>query len=123
MAANRKRLWSMAHTEVQVTLDSLPGPLRERARRIPVTFEMFPGAGLESDGVEPDVLGLFVGPEMAEEGHVPMPPQIILFLGNLWDEAEGDSAAFREEVRTTLLHELGHYLGYDEEQLAERGFE
>ncbi len=69
---------------------------------------------LQADGIEPDTLGLFTGPEFADEGNVPLPPQIILFLENLWDFAEGDEAIFREEVRTTFLHELGHYLGLDE---------
>ena len=52
-----------------------------------------------------------------------MPPQIILFLENLWDFAEGDESVFREEVATTLLHELGHYLGLDEDELTDRGLE
>ena len=52
-----------------------------------------------------------------------MPAQIILFLGNLWEFAGQEEAAFRQEVRTTLLHELGHYLGLDEDDLMERGLE
>jgi predicted Zn-dependent protease with MMP-like domain len=52
-----------------------------------------------------------------------MPPQIILFLENIWDVAETDEKLFRDEVRTTFLHELGHYLGLDEDDLTERGLE
>jgi predicted Zn-dependent protease with MMP-like domain len=52
-----------------------------------------------------------------------MPPQIILFLDNLWDFADRDEGVFRQEVRTTLLHELGHYLGLDEDDLTERGLD
>jgi predicted Zn-dependent protease with MMP-like domain len=44
-------------------------------------------------------------------------------LENLRDFAEGDEVIFREEVRTTFLHELGHYLGLDEDELTERGLE
>ena len=36
--------------------------------------------------------------------------------------AEGDLATFRAEVRTTLLHEIGHVLGWDEQDLEERGW-
>ena len=75
------------------------------------------------DGQEGDLLGLFIGPELAHEGDEPMPPQIILFLENLWDEAEGNERTFRKEVRITYLHELGHYLGLDEDDLFERGLE
>jgi predicted Zn-dependent protease with MMP-like domain len=35
----------------------------------------------------------------------------------------GDEGYFRDEVRTTFLHELGHYLGLDEDELAVRGLE
>jgi len=121
--ANWKKLQALASAEVKVTLAALPKPLRERAEKLPVTFERQPNAGLQADGIEADTLGLFTGPEFADEGNVPMPPQIILFLENLWDFAEGDEEIFREEVRTTFLHELGHYLGLDEDELTERGLE
>ncbi len=54
---------------------------------------------------------------------MPLPPQIILFLENLWDLAEADQEIFRDEVHTTYLHELGHYLGLDEDDLFDRGLE
>ena len=54
---------------------------------------------------------------------LPMPPQIILFLENLWDFAEADEEVSGEEVHTTYLHELGHYLGLDEDDLFDRGLE
>ena len=117
------QLVKVAEEEIEATLSSLPAPLRERARQLPVTLERLPNAGLQADGIEPDTLGLFVGPDFAEEGHVPMPPQIILFLENLYDFAEGDEEILREEIDTTLLHELGHYLGLDEDDLTDRGLE
>ncbi len=123
MDANWKKLRELALAEVEATLVALPKPLRERAEKLPVTFERQPNAGLQADGIEADTLGLFTGPEFADEGNVPMPPQIILFLENLWDFAEVDEEIFREEVRTTFLHELGHYLGLDEDELTERGLE
>ena len=121
--ANWKKLQALASAEVKVTLAALPKPLRERAEQLPLTFECQPDAGLQADGIEPDTLGLFTGPEFADEGNVPMPPQIILFLENLWDFAEGDEEGFRDEVHTTFLHELGHYLGLNEEELTDRGLE
>ena len=118
-----KILCALASEEVEATLTALPKPLRERAKNLPVTFERIPNAGLQADGIEPDTLGLFTGPEFADEENVPMPPQIILFLENLWDLAGGKEKIFCEEVQTTLLHELGHYLGLDEDELTERGLE
>jgi len=118
-----KKLCVLASAEVEKTLLALPKPLRERAEKLPVTLERQPNAGLQADGIEPDTLGLFTGPEFADEENVPMPPQIILFLENIWDVAETNEKHFREEVRTTFLHELGHYLGLDEDELTERGLE
>jgi predicted Zn-dependent protease with MMP-like domain len=120
---NWEKLCMMASKEVEATVAALPKPLRERAEKLPVTFERQPNVGLQADGIEPDTLGLFTGPEFADEGKVPLPPQIILFLENLWDFAEGNEGIFCEEVRTTFLHELGHYLGLDEGELTERGLE
>ncbi|MGH7993938.1 MAG: metallopeptidase family protein [Limisphaerales bacterium] len=123
MISDWKKLCAIASAEVEETLAALPKPLRERATQLPVTFEGVPNAGLQADGIEPDTLGLFTGAEFAEEGNVLMPPQIILFLENLWNLADGEEKVFREEVQTTFLHELGHYLGLDEDELTERGLE
>ena len=118
-------LLTIAQSEVKATLASLPPPVRERARPLPVTYETVPNAAILADGYEPDLLGLFVGSALDEETHSlsPLPPQIILFLENLWDFAENDEEIFREEVRVTYLHELGHYLGLDEDDLFDRGLE
>jgi predicted Zn-dependent protease with MMP-like domain len=123
VGTNWKKMQALALAEVEATLEALPKPLRERAEKLPVTFERQPNAGLQADGIEPDTLGLFTGPEFSDEGNVPMPPQIILFLENLWDFSEGEEEIFREEVHTTFLHELGHYLGLGEDELTERGLE
>ncbi len=123
MRTDWNRLRRLALAEVEATNTALPKPLRERAEQLPVTLERIPNAGLQEDGIEPDTLGLFTGAEFADDGNVPMPPQIILFLENLWDFAEGDSERFREEVRITFLHELGHYLGLGEDELTDRGLD
>lgn len=123
MAALWNKLQSLALDEVEATLLALPEPLREEARQLPVTLERAPNADLQGDGIEADTLGLFVGPDFASESHVPMPPQIILFLENIWDMAEQDEDWFCDEVGTTYLHELGHYLGLDEDELMKRGLE
>jgi predicted Zn-dependent protease with MMP-like domain len=117
------KLCEMATLEVETTLLALPEPLRERAEKLPITFERAPNAELQADGIEADTLGLFCGAEFVEEEHIPSPPQIILFLENLSDFAGNDENVFRTEIRTTFLHELGHYLGLDEADLTARGLE
>ena len=123
MSFNWEKLREVAANEIEATLEELPKPLRERAAKLPVTFELRPNADLQTDGIEPDTLGLFTGAEFVDEETAPMPPQIILFLENLWEFAEGDEEIFCDEVRTTFLHELGHYLGLDENDLTRRGLE
>lgn len=123
MTDSWERLRALALDEVEAILQALPEPLKERARAVSVTLERVPNAGLQEDGIAPDTLGLFVGPDFANQGSVPMPPQIILFLDNIWAQAEADEEGFLDEVHTTYLHELGHYLGLDEDDLMERGLE
>ena len=111
----------MAQAEVVQTIAELPEDLRGRAEALPVTYEHVPNRALMDDGIEPDTLGLFVGGDFVHEHDVPMPAQIILFIDNLWDMVEGDEEIYRDEVRITYIHELGHYLGLDEDELDERG--
>lgn len=70
---------------------------------------------------EPELLGLFTGSsrdELPADGA--LSPCI-----HLWRRAHEHACAsrkeFRQELRTTLFHELGHYLGLDEDEVAERG--
>jgi predicted Zn-dependent protease with MMP-like domain len=119
------RLVVMAQEVVAKVHRRMPPEVREAAA-VPVCYEPQPSPALLADGCEPDILGLFVGHEHGDElqgDDLPLPPQILLFLENLWDYAEGDEAVFRDEVRLTYLHELGHYLGWDEDEIAARGLE
>jgi len=121
-----ERLESLARRVIRVTLHRLPDRIKTAARACRVETAWIDecleaGEKLPSD----DLLGLFEGaslgdpvPESAEQL-----PYIRLFLDNLWDYAEGDLMRFREEVRITLLHELGHYLGLDEDQVSHLGLE
>ena len=123
MSQRTKRLLAVAQAEVEATLASLPAAVRRQAAPLPVSYEARPLAGLLKEGYDVDPLGLFVGSSLAEADDSQLPPQIILFLENLWEFAAEDEKVFREEVRTTYLHELGHYLGLDEIDLEERGLE
>ena len=123
---NLVALERMAKTEVAALRLELPREMARRAAEVPVVMLARPTkAMVRDDGIDPDLLGLFVGPNCAEgvESGDPLPPEILLFLENLWDYAEGDEEVFREEVRVTYYHELGHYLGLEEGDLEDRGLE
>ncbi|HEX9785948.1 MAG TPA: metallopeptidase family protein [Opitutaceae bacterium] len=119
-----KKLSTIAGQETTETVKGLPVALRERAEALPVVFEPWLSEALVDTGLDPDLLGLFVGDaHNISEPLDPMPPQIFLFLESIWEYVEGDERAFREEVRVTFLHELGHFLGFDEGDLETRGLD
>lgn len=124
-------LCRQAEAEVDRVRAQLPRDIAELSSGVPVVCVRRPTRAMLDEGIEEDLLGLFVGPSMAERNEEldgggafdPLPAEILLFVENLWDYAEGDRSAFLEEVRVTYLHELGHYLGLDESDLSSRGLE
>ncbi len=117
-----KRLQVAARQEVEATLRALPAPVQKAAGTIPVVLEARPTPQQLGKDLPPDLLGLFVGEAFPDTyaGGQDLPAQILLFLENIWEYAGHDSETYREEIRRTLLHELGHYLGLDESALADR---
>jgi len=115
----------MAADIVTATQRKLPAELRSLARNLPVHYQALPSDDVLADGFPEDILGLFSGPSHGAEADPanPTPPQIVLYVENLWDFAENDLRAFREETRITYLHELGHYFGWDEDELTARGLD
>ena len=122
MHLERRKLRRIAETEVDRLRADLPREIRALAERVPVHLPALPDAETARE-LGDDLLGLFSGETHAENGAtlMPTPPQIHLYLGNLWSEAEENTDRFREEVRVTYLHELGHYLGWDEDAIDARG--
>ena len=118
-----RRFSAIAEDVVRRTRDKLPPDLRELAEKVPVLLQRMPSQAILDEGFEDDLLGLFSGTPHGEElrDAQPMPPQIFLYLENILDMAEDDVAVFRDEVKLTYLHELGHYLGWDEDEVAARG--
>ena len=124
MSEKSKRRWiEIANTEALALMGALPAPLREKLTKVSITFSGRPETtDIVEEGDEEELLGLFLGVPYAEEGtDSGLSPEIRLFVENIRDGVNGDETAFRDEVRTTLLHEIGHYLGLDEEGVELRG--
>ena len=108
---------------VRKTRAELPEDLRKLAAQVPVFCEWEISGHWLEDGVAEDSMGLFSGPSLAD----PVDPDcfespcITFFLAELWDYSEEDPEIFGEEVRVTYLHEFGHYLGLEEDEMEERG--
>ncbi|HRJ10501.1 MAG TPA: metallopeptidase family protein [Prosthecobacter sp.] len=118
------RLLRVAGGVIERAARRLPAEIREAARACVTEAEIMADC-MEAgeDDLDEDLLGLFEGcsladPEPDMPGHL---PRIRLFVDNLWEHAGRDMGVFREEVRITWLHELGHYLGLDEDQVAALG--
>lgn len=112
-----------ADEELKALIKVLPEDVRAAALKIPVSMEEKPGQGAFDEELIGDELGLFEGPSAMEEPDPAELSRIRLFLANLWEWVEEDEQDFRDEVGTTFLHELGHYLGWDEDEVNERGLE
>ncbi len=123
ISLDRFRLQQWAEEEIRRLRATLPEAIAHRIGNLTVLFEEAPDSIRISEGVEPDALGLFEGPDLTEEGCGTLPPRMTLYLVNLWNEADGNPCRFREEVRRTFLHELGHFLGLSESALADRDLE
>ena len=125
MSIKWQKLLELADREVAAIMGKLPVVLRDKAKSVAVIFQSRPAPGERDNDFDPDLLGLFVGEPFADEGSglEPAPSQIILFLENIWDYAAGKEKAYSREVRRTYLHELGHYLGLDEDDLMLRGLD
>ncbi len=113
-------LYDVANQEVTRLMNRLPNQIRVKIQSVPIIFEKKPPPLMLADGVEPDVLGLFVGDDYPHGSSSPVPTEIYIFLLNIWDVACAEVSNYRAEVCKTLLHEWGHYLGLDEKDLFER---
>jgi predicted Zn-dependent protease with MMP-like domain len=114
---------------LSAAIEELPLELRRHlGQEVTLTVTDFPSRSLaraEDPPISPLILGLFVGLSLAERSifDVPsLPPMILIFQKNI-ERIAKTREEFIEELRITLMHELGHYLGLDEEDLHERGLE
>lgn len=85
------------------------------------TSGMLASVGLDEDEL---LLGLYEGVPLTERSvlDAPRPPDVIYLFKEDLEDASDDAAMLAEEVRTTLLHELGHYFGFDEDGLERLGY-
>jgi predicted Zn-dependent protease with MMP-like domain len=100
---------------VTQALDSLPEVFREKLTNVAILVEDSPPQKEEGEGL---LLGLFHGIPRTEKSVFSSTPPDRIFLYQRNIEAVCSSEAeVRREIRATLLHELGHYFGLNEEEL------
>jgi predicted Zn-dependent protease with MMP-like domain len=102
---------------VQAALDALPPHIAEGLRNVAVVVE-------DENPEDPDLFGLYHGVPLPERGDASglLPDKISIYRIPL-EEAFPGPEELRKEIRITVLHELAHYFGLDEERIAELGYE
>ncbi len=109
---------------------ALPRRLLELLDEAPLVVEDAPtDALLESLGLDPqvdDLCGLHSGASIMERSvshSGELPERMEIFRRGILDAAGGwDDAAIEEEIRITILHEIGHHFGLSEEDLERLGY-
>jgi len=114
---------------VRDALQQLHPAVRSYLAQVPILLEEVPSAELclEFDPPAPpgEILGVFSGPSLgdgATDAWTMLPPSIVLFRRNLQRVAH-DPERMLEELRITVFHEVGHFLGLSEHDLETRGLE
>jgi predicted Zn-dependent protease with MMP-like domain len=102
---------------VAEALDDVPEPFASALDEVAVVVEESPPPE------DPRLYGLYLGASLLEPELRPgsLPPRIALYMGPLLQDCD-DEHELREEIRVTVLHELGHHLGMDERRLDELGY-
>lgn len=103
----------------------LPEMFQSRLDEVPVVVDDLPSDEMltdEAPPLDPELLGLFVGTALTERTFaapgVEPPPRIYLFQRNL-ERFSRNETELATEIARTLHHELAHYLGFAEEDMAE----
>jgi len=103
--------------QVRAALDSVPAGIAGALTNVAIVIA-------DEHPDDPDLFGLYEGVPLTERGDgVGLPPDKITIYRIPLEESFDDPAELRAEIRITVLHELGHYFGLDEDRIAELGYE
>ena len=103
---------------VRRALESIPPDLRRAMENLEVVVE-------EENAEDPDLYGLYQGTPLVERDSSyagSIPDVIAIYRKPLVEEFGHDPDTLEDEIRITVLHEVGHHFGLDEERLDELGW-
>ncbi|MCX7982300.1 MAG: metallopeptidase family protein [Syntrophales bacterium] len=113
---------------VKKVIDSLPDHIRSHLENIVISVKKRPTAEMKKTlGIPPEeeVLGFFSGPSRAGQSFFSpfeYPNTIFIFQRPLEDMC-ATKEELEKEIRITVMHEIAHYLGLDEERLEDLGYD
>jgi predicted Zn-dependent protease with MMP-like domain len=104
---------------IEQTLEKLPAAFRRRLENVQIL--------VEHECVEdPDIYGLYEGVPLTErmDGSTDMrgPDRVYVYRRPLVEDFGDDATTLAHEIRVTLLHELAHHFGIDDDRLDELGW-
>ncbi len=112
---------------VEEALAEVPEEFSAHLENVMIEVRDRPDAAFMAEhDVPDDLLGLYVGCPLEDQvlhhSGVPLPDRIYVFRDNLCEMCESREELL-EEIRITVLHEIGHHFGMDEERLEELGYD
>ena len=121
---NRERFRAL----VAEALEGIPEPFSSRLDRVEVVVDDEPSAALLRDlGLHPrrdTLFGLYEGTPLSEralDDGPSLPDRITIFYRPLV-RACRSPAAIRREIRKTVIHELGHFFGLEDDDIEAEGY-
>ena len=109
-------------TLVRQALDDLPERFQPMLENVAVVIEEEPSAedleGLDVDPEEGELLGLYHGVPLTDRGaaYSGLPDRVLIFRGPIL-RCCANADEVRQEVRETVIHEIGHHFGLDDEEM------
>ncbi|MET1010227.1 MAG: metallopeptidase family protein [Gaiellaceae bacterium] len=104
---------------VRAALDSLPPKLRDAMSNVEIVVE-------DENDEDPDLFGLYLGIPLTERGVESyagvLPDKIAIYRIPLEEEFGDDPEVLEEEIRITVVHEIAHHFGIDEDRISELGW-
>jgi predicted Zn-dependent protease with MMP-like domain len=102
---------------VRSALDSLPAELRQAMSNVEIVVE-------DENPEDPDIFGLYLGIPLTDRREYAgvLPDKIAIYRIPLESEFGHDQELLEQEIRITVVHEVAHHFGVDEDRLTELGW-
>lgn len=107
---------------VERALEGVPPELSELLENVVIIVDDWPDERTLAGGEDDTLYGLYEGVPITERGsdYYGLPDRITIFRGPLERDFAPDE--LEEEIRVTVVHEIAHYFGFEEDRIQELGW-
>ena len=119
----RKAFEALVHEALQ----DLPQLFKDKLKNVAILIEDYPSEELLDQMEVPNdetLFGLYEGVPLTERGYfdAPLHPDRVFIFQEPIEDACTSPEEIKEEVRITVMHELAHYFGFDDDELEDAGY-